>query len=180
MDSFFSMFFRIMESGGVLMLPLLILAFYLYYSAFSICFRMLALNRICSGSASFAVAYGNFIHNSKLPSKNVKLVFARLRSDLLSGVERRLHTLKLLSGVPPLIGLLGTVSGMMLSISSAAGNSAMIADGISSALITTQAGLVVAIPAWIMAMFAASQVHTLLITLAGKESNMIKDIVREH
>ncbi len=176
MAEFISMFFNVIESGGVLMWPLLLLALYLYYSAFSICFRMAALNRICSNSANFAEAYGDFTYKSKLSPKNAKLAFARLRADLLGGVERRLYALKLLSGVPPLIGLLGTVSGMMLSISSAAGSSAMVADGISSALITTQAGLVVAIPAWIMAMFAASQVQTLLITLAKRESAMIKGV----
>jgi biopolymer transport protein ExbB len=82
--------------------------------------------------------------------------------------------LKILSSVAPLIGLLGTVAGMMLSISSAADNAGNVADGISKALITTQAGLVVAIPSWIIAMVATSQMQTLLIKIAKRETAMIK------
>ena len=91
----------------------------------------------------------------------------------MSGVERRLLSLKILSGTAPLIGLLGTVAGMMICISSAA-DSGSVADGISTALITTQAGLVAAIPAWIIAMFATAQTQKLLINLARRESAMIR------
>ena len=69
----------------------------------------------------------------------------------MAWVERRLPFLAILVGAAPLLGLLGTVAGMLLTFSGmAAGNQApidTISTGISKALITTQAGLVIAIPA---------------------------------
>lgn len=80
--------------------------------------------------------------------------------------------LKSLAVAAPLVGLLGTVAGMTETIvSSASDSSAGVAEGISVALITTQAGLVVAIPAWIAAVFAHAQMRKLLTTLAARESS---------
>lgn len=160
------------------MAPLAALAFYLYYLGFEICFRVMRLNRICADSRRFDAAFSAF-SKSELSGMadggDVKRIFSHLRMSLLSGIERRLFVLKMLSGVPTLIGLLGTVAGMMLSISSSAAKDAgAVADGISVALITTQAGLTVAIPAWIIAMFASSQIQKLLIGIARRESALIK------
>lgn len=58
--------------------------------------------------------------------------------------------LKLLAAVAPLLGLLGTVTGMIITFQaitqSGGGDSRLMADGISQALVTTVQGLVVAIP----------------------------------
>jgi biopolymer transport protein ExbB len=55
-----------------------------------------------------------------------------------------------LTAAAPLLGLLGTVTGMMQTFTavanSSAGTSERVAAGVSRALITTQAGLVIAIP----------------------------------
>ena len=72
--------------------------------------------------------------------------------DRLAWVERRLPFLGVLAGAAPLAGLLGTVSGMLVTFSGLASSSAAkpidkISIGISEALITTQAGLLIAIPA---------------------------------
>ena len=65
-------------------------------------------------------------------------------------LERSLSLLAALAGVAPLLGLLGTVSGMITTfdtISAAGtGNPRLLSGGISEALITTQLGLMVAIP----------------------------------
>ena len=65
-------------------------------------------------------------------------------------LERSLSLLAAMAGVAPLLGLLGTVSGMIATfdtISSAGtGNPRLLSGGISEALITTQLGLMVAIP----------------------------------
>lgn len=176
MDSFVKVFSEMFESGGILMYPLALLASYLYYTGFKIFFRLRAINKICLNDSLFASAYSKFVEAEFVgkASNDIKSVFTSLRLELLSGVERRLLMLKILSSVAPLIGLLGTVAGMMLSISSAADNAGNVADGISKALITTQAGLVVAIPSWIIAMVATSQMQTLLIKIAKRETAMIK------
>ena len=68
----------------------------------------------------------------------------------LNGLERRLGTMVLIASVSPLIGMCGTVTGMINSFSvmaEAAGlDPGAVAGGISEALITTAAGLIIAIP----------------------------------
>jgi len=65
-------------------------------------------------------------------------------------LERSLSLLGALAGVAPLLGLLGTVSGMIATFDTISvagtGNPRLLSGGISEALITTQLGLMVAIP----------------------------------
>ncbi len=66
-------------------------------------------------------------------------------------LEQYLSTIATLSSVAPLLGLLGTVTGMVSTFTSitlhGTGDPQSLAKGISEALITTQSGLIVAIPA---------------------------------
>ena len=68
----------------------------------------------------------------------------------MAGLEKRLGTMVLVSSISPLIGMCGTVTGMINSFSvmaEAAGlDPGAVAGGISEALITTAAGLIIAIP----------------------------------
>jgi biopolymer transport protein ExbB len=72
-------------------------------------------------------------------------------------VNKYIGTIALLSSVAPLLGLLGTVSGMVTTFTVIAefgtGNARALASGISEALITTQTGLVVAVPGLFFASF---------------------------
>lgn len=69
---------------------------------------------------------------------------------LVSSTDRYLAVIGVLAGIAPLMGLLGTVTGMIATFDSIAifgtGNTRAMAGGISEALITTQTGLLVAIP----------------------------------
>ena len=73
---------------------------------------------------------------------------------LRRGLDRDLAVIAVLAGVAPLLGLLGTVLGMVETFDVIArfgtGNARAMAGGISVALITTQTGLLVAIPGLIM------------------------------
>jgi len=68
----------------------------------------------------------------------------------LSGLERSLGLLASLAGVLPLLGLLGTVLGMLVTFGviqrHGTGEPALMAEGIRQALLTTQAGLLAALP----------------------------------
>ena len=80
------------------------------------------------------------------------LTFAEYKADALEPFERQLKIMKLCVGVAPLLGLFGTVTGMLATFAALASGSggeqtmSDIAKGISEALITTEAGLVVALP----------------------------------
>jgi biopolymer transport protein ExbB len=83
-------------------------------------------------------------------------VVSRLAGDLAS-MELRQHqqkayALAIVATVAPIVGLLGTVIGMIeafhvIAFSDAMGNPALLAGGISKALVNTAAGLAVALPA---------------------------------
>ncbi len=68
----------------------------------------------------------------------------------MSSLEKRLSAMVLISGISPLLGMTGTVTGMISSFNAmaeAAGlDAGAVAGGISEALITTAAGLLIAIP----------------------------------
>lgn len=85
-------------------------------------------------------------------AREIERGFAAFELDEMAWVERRLPFLGVLVGAAPLLGLLGTVAGMLVTfggMASAAGVEPIdtISAGISKALVTTQAGLVVAVPA---------------------------------
>lgn len=79
-------------------------------------------------------------------------VFAGLRTGEIAPFERDLRVMKVCIAIGPLLGLLGTVTGMLGTFSALASGAggdktmAAIAKGISEALITTETGLVVALP----------------------------------
>lgn len=82
--------------------------------------------------------------------KNPRQLFKEYESDELGQLKRDLIILTALTSVAPLLGLLGTVMGMIETFEAVAGSNGQTADfvasGISKALITTQFGLVIAIP----------------------------------
>ncbi|MEA3347834.1 MAG: MotA/TolQ/ExbB proton channel family protein [Pseudomonadota bacterium] len=83
----------------------------------------------------------------------------RLEAAIL---ERFLTILGTIAGIAPLLGLLGTVTGMIKAFNvishAGIGNPQMLAGGISEALITTAAGLSVAIPAFVFYKLLRSRV----------------------
>ena len=99
--------------------------------------------------------------------------FAVFELDRLAWVERRLPFIGVLAGAAPLAGLLGTVSGMLVTFSGLAASNAAtpidkISMGISEALITTQAGLLLAIPAAFLLAILRSQTKTTQAALQQK------------
>lgn len=84
--------------------------------------------------------------------EQVSAAFAGFELDRVAYVQRRLPFIGVLITAAPLTGLLGTVAGMLVTFAGLAtpGNAEpidKISNGISQALVTTQAGLVISIPA---------------------------------
>ncbi|MDE2196951.1 MAG: MotA/TolQ/ExbB proton channel family protein [Gammaproteobacteria bacterium] len=96
-------------------------------------------------------------------------------------LDRYLITLGTIATISPLLGLLGTVLGIMrvfASISSSGlGNPAALAGGISEALITTVAGLAVAIPAYILHRYLRGKVDDLVVCME-RETVRLMNAVR--
>jgi biopolymer transport protein ExbB len=98
-------------------------------------------------------------------------------------LERYLGTLGTIAGASPLLGLLGTVLGMIKMFAgvtvSGVGNPAAVAGGIGQALITTAAGLIVAIPALIAYRFLRGRVEGLVVEME-KETIKFLETVSPH
>jgi biopolymer transport protein ExbB len=92
-------------------------------------------------------------------------------------LERYLNTLGTIATISPLLGLLGTVIGMIkvfTEITTAGvGNPAVLATGISEALITTAAGLSVAIPAVIFHRYLSGKVDRLVVRMEEQALKMV-------
>ena len=92
-------------------------------------------------------------------------------------LERYLNSLGTIVAVTPLLGLLGTVIGMVkvfTAITTAGvGNPTVLAGGISEALITTAAGLSVAIPSLIAYRYLRGQVDALVVDMEKEAMKLI-------
>jgi biopolymer transport protein ExbB len=95
---------------------------------------------------------------------------------IVTGLRRYLRVLSGLHTVTPLVGLFGTVMGIItsfnaLATSDALGKAEMLAQGISEALLATAAGLTVAIPALVFYLYFVGKVDQLTVELdaAGQE-----------
>jgi len=96
---------------------------------------------------------------------------------VLEPLEKRLNLLSLVGMISPLLGMTGTVTGMIRSFSVLAeagaqgGGSSAVAGGISEALITTAAGLLIALPALVA--------HNLLVRRMDKFTLEIEEAVTD-
>ena len=85
-------------------------------------------------------------------------------------LKKRLRVLNGVATIMPLIGLLGTVTGMIEAFNNIAGSNAMgqaeiLASGIALALLTTAIGLFIAIPALTVYMFLAGRIDALVVEM---------------
>lgn len=97
--------------------------------------------------------------------------------QIIHELERFLSILSTIANMAPLIGLLGTVLGMIQVFADimlfGTGNAAELAGGISQALITTAAGLTIAIPAMISNRYFERHVESLVVQLEGQATKLV-------
>ena len=93
-------------------------------------------------------------------------------------LERFLNTLGTISSITPLLGLLGTVIGMIkvftVITSQGIGDPSVLSEGISEALLTTAAGLSVAIPSLMFYRYFRGKVDDLVVTMEQEALKMVE------
>ncbi len=104
-----------------------------------------------------------------------------IEQRLFGKARRRIPYAFVLIGTAPLVGLLGTVSGMMSSFQGMASASTTapvetISRGISEALITTQTGLIIGVPTFVVCTFLKSRFDQCVLTFRRIEAEVLKSI----
>ncbi|ARN75841.1 MotA/TolQ/ExbB proton channel family protein [Oceanicoccus sagamiensis] len=193
--------FELVKAGGWLMLPIIICSI----AAAAICIeRYFALNPGKISPPNLLAQVWGWIKNNQLDAAKIRelktssplgrILAAGLSnsrhgrdvmkesiqeaaSHVVHDLERYLNTLGTIAAVSPLLGLLGTVIGMIKVFTEimlqGTGNAAVLAGGISEALITTAAGLSVAIPALIMHRFYSRRIDSVIVTLEQETIKLV-------
>ncbi len=187
---------QVIREGGPLMIPIGICSFVLLVFAFE---RTISLRRgrvvprpfvkrflqqlregqfdretaleLCDANRSPAAEiFAAALHKWGRPSVEVEQAILDAGERVTNQLRRYLRVLNGVSTISPLLGLLGTVLGMIqafnaIATTDAMGKPELLAAGISQALITTAAGLSVAIPALIAYLYFCGRVDQLIMTL---------------
>jgi len=95
-----------------------------------------------------------------------------------SAIRTKISYLNTIATIAPMLGLLGTVSGMIKAFGNIAtmgmGKASVLADNISEALITTAGGLVIAIPAMAMFFFFRNRLNDIMVLVEDKIGEIIE------
>jgi biopolymer transport protein ExbB len=109
------------------------------------------------------------LSNSRQGREVMKDSIQEAASQVIHELERYLGILGTIAAISPLLGLLGTVLGMIDVFTAimleGTGNAGVLAGGISEALITTAAGLFVAIPAMISHRYFNRRLDSIVVTM---------------
>ena len=178
--------------GGWVMIPLALLAVFIYYQACALLFHL-------GKSGIRKVPRERWIEWMEDPSKGeghigevIRFVMSgtststervidrvqAIKQALIPGVNQKVVLLSVLVTVAPLMGLLGTVIGMLTTFRglgvSGAHTVDLVADGIRVALITTQTGLMIAIPGYLFIAAILKRRNEYLAFLALLESTAVQ------
>ncbi|WP_252176214.1 MotA/TolQ/ExbB proton channel family protein [Endozoicomonas sp. 4G] len=194
--------FELVKSGGWLMLPILLSS----VIAMAIIFeRLWTLRPSRIAPRNTLSQVWKWIENNDLDSKKVRglrdgsplgeilaagISNARYGRDIMKEsieeqagkviheLERYLNTLGTVAAIAPLLGLLGTVIGMIdvftVIMLEGTGNAGVLAGGISKALITTAAGLTVAIPTLVFHRYFTRRVDELVVAMEQEATKLVE------
>ena len=98
-------------------------------------------------------------------------------AHVIHRLERYLNALGTVAAISPLLGLLGTVMGMISVFTEmttqGTGNAPALAGGISEALVTTAAGLAVAIPSLVMHRHYSARIESIVVDLEREAIKLV-------
>ncbi len=186
-----------LKSGGLLMIPLALLAALIYFPLFSLLQYQARHNYYKSdynlwahwvdrpnearGEVAEIIRYCKQDVSSE---SQIRRHVEEVRAAHLPRIDGRLTYVAILVGTAPLMGLLGTVAGMLatfqgLSVSFGGNTIDLVAGGISEALITTQTGLIIAIPAYLLLDAARKRRNELAVFFNQLEIQLLKKTVHQ-
>lgn len=123
--------------------------------------------------------FASALVNSNTSAAHIKEAIEESGRSVSYKLEKYLSTLGTIAAVAPLLGLLGTVIGMVdlfSSFTNSGHDVAIFARGISVALYNTAAGIVVAVPAMIFYRFFRSKVDDLIFDMEQQALKLIESI----
>ncbi|MBP3738653.1 MAG: MotA/TolQ/ExbB proton channel family protein [Muribaculaceae bacterium] len=194
-------------AGGWLMIPLALLALVSVYIFFE---RVFAINRASRTDAAFMEKIKNFIHNGEIdnamqlckdtnapysrmiekgvsrigrPMNDVLVAIENVGNMEIARLEKGFNWLATTAAGAPMIGFLGTVTGMVqaffqLASAGSQSNVTILASGIYQALVTTVAGLIVGIIALFAYNYLTSRVNKVMNKLEGNTMEFM-DLLNE-
>lgn len=200
-------FFELMLKGGWIMIPLAILSVVAIYIFIE---RYLATTKASREDSNFMMNIRNYIKEGKIDSaialcranptplaRMIEKGLIRLGRPLhdisaaienvgnleVSKLEKTVAFLSMTAGAAPMIGFLGTVSGMIRAFYnlSKAGNNldiSLLSSGIYEAMVTTLAGLIVGIIAYICYNIIVARIEKVVFMLEARATEFI-DILNE-
>jgi biopolymer transport protein ExbB len=184
-------------AGGPLMVALALLALLIYGSILQVLIYLTRLRELRRDENQWAHwvdrpedaegLIGEMIRYSQrhvISVSDLRFRFLMLRRRIIQPLDRQLRFGNTIVAAAPLLGLLGTVVGMLatflgLSVSYGGNSLDLVAGGISEALITTQTGLVLAIPAMFFLVKARSQRRALNHFLARLEAHTLRKFTED-
>jgi biopolymer transport protein ExbB len=138
--------------------------------------------KVCEGTRGpiAAVIHSGLLRAGQGPEA-VKEAIETAGSIETSFLERGLVVLATVSTIAPMLGFLGTVSGMMNAFAAIAAaeqvSAKIVASGIEEALITTIAGLTIAIPASVGHAYFVSQIERFVLEMEEASANLVNELV---
>jgi biopolymer transport protein ExbB len=181
--------FERVTQGGLVGYIIIVLGLFGVGLALERIIRLSLLARVVKAQMAAGEAVGNTplariwaVYQAAAGQKKIDVETLELKLDdailkEMPALEKNLALLKLLSGVAPLLGLLGTVTGMILTFQAitlfGTGDPKLMAGGISQALITTVLGLVVAIPILLLHAVAATRSREIVQILEEQATGLI-------
>ncbi|HEX5442705.1 MAG TPA: MotA/TolQ/ExbB proton channel family protein [Pirellulales bacterium] len=202
--------FQIIQAGGILMIPIIFCSFITLVFVFE---RAIALRRGRVIPRPFVKRFLHQLHDGQLdreqalalceengspvagvfaaavrkwgrPAVEVEQAVLDAGERASNGLRKYVRVFNAVSTISPLLGLLGTVFGMIAAFNAAStagamGRPELMSRGISEALITTAGGLSVAIPALVCYLFFLSRVDQLIVELDALGQEVVAAISAE-
>ncbi len=123
------------------------------------------------------------LENAHLPRHSLKESIEETGRHVIHAMDKYMTSLGTIATIAPLLGLLGTVVGMInvfsVITSQGVGNPTDLAGGISQALITTAAGISVAVPALIFHRYFRAKINDYAIEMEKETMKLIDTINRK-